>query len=1414
MADLQELFARLKASDGSTPPASQQHISQQTTTQSPSIWAQPAYQEPSVSSPLFSPPLHTPNPIHSSSIISPVNPGSTVGTPVPADQSRANNLLNLLKFNGTSQNGPVASLQNASTSRPALIQPANGRDGDSTRSLSARDVISSIPRATADPLGTSLPAITDVAADKPQLSGNQDYLLNLLRKPNAPSSSQAKSSTHATNLTETNQHPQFSDASFKMSLPFMPETQRSQDILKSPVKHEIGQSTLEAPRPTKAAKFSYVNPFDQLHSSSPLNRTPNLEVQATHLKKLDLLKHDCDVADTEDGENAETRDAARNRKLPEQAITGSSALPEEMHNKSRSVSEKLEVIGDRLDKQVEQALAAAEAQQVAMSISPGIDGYNKSSSSKDKAPNEIDVDSSWESAEDSANEKKKEFQVTVYEFPMKPWVSLQINDIVDPILPLRSDNLMVIAKLKKEFDQIDRCLSTGSQSHIVYTHPATKKDGSGFRVIRQDTGDNKQVFRLSGERVFNVQFCTPPQAEADMETILGTGVNGSVFWTSLVKSKSDTFSDDDLEAQGFSMPAVAITEENTSGSPVKTRAKMSSRHPEFFGLARGKYIHLIIPEIVKDQAYRSPNFSVNSEKYLLDHGLKINTGKAGKDFCFSEDDTVIVSLDKSGRVKFWDVRDLTSHTVDLPEQKHDPIELRDPLWSFSAAASGSRPDEKPSVSSIMLLDKERAHTKGIALRYMLIGFKQNHILQLWDLGLGKAVQELRLPHEKDSDGICSIAYHPKTGIITVGHPTRNSIYFIHLSAPRYSLSNPIDQAKYIGLLARKDANLQRPDSTAIMSGMRELSFANIGQLLSLDMLKVPIDNDDKGTAQEVLFELYAMHSRGVVGISIRKPDLGWTDECKSIHGIKAVDAGVVSVSDLNVPEAPPASSVTSSTTTPATVVDTPSKKTTTKKETKKQESIKHPSKVDIIRREAVTTPLAGSNGTDQPEPVSLQVPEATVATKAASINPPLITSDSYAMADQGVKSPINDRHTLSSIVQAKDSAMSSDSITASIPPGSFGVDTNASTVLQQQFDSLYQRLDADKRVNEAAGAARQDAMLRLVSNTLTENVEQSLHRIISNSIEKDVIPSITNITSQVIDRKLSEILAAQIQTTTSSEMKSALPFALQQVLVKDPSFHQTLSDITSTQVAKKVQQQVSSLLQQALPNLVTQATQRLVTDLEKRMRQQQNDYETQRQKDNSKVEELASLVRSMSSSMQIMIEKTSALQEQLAKLQSTKSVERHQTEISEAAASATDSAANEEVKSITAMLTNGQYEEATIQWLQSNRQSQLFDDLFVRVNPQYLRTVSPLVTLSVSAAITASFDTYLDQRLEWLVNVLEFIHVRDTDIVEVAPQIMEILSQRLQAAYMTVAEQQPNSPALRKVSGLYRQVNEIRRIIA
>ena len=100
----------------------------------------------------------------------------------------------------------------------------------------------------------------------------------------------------------------------------------------------------------------------------------------------------------------------------------------------------------------------------------------------------------------------------------------------------------------------------------------------------------------------------------------------------------------------------------------------------------------------------------------------------------------------------------------------------------------------------------------------------------------------------------------------------------------------------------------------------------------------------------------------------------------------------------------------------------------------------------------------------------------------------------------------------------------------------------------------------------------------------------------------------------------------------------------------------------------------------------------------------------------------------------------------------------------------------------------------------------------MRVNSRYLEKVAPLVALSVSAAITASFENHVDKRLEWLSTVLANINLNDPDIKDVAPKIMDVLSQRLQGAYMDLSERSAGEPTLRHISILHRQVNEVKKL--
>jgi len=254
----------------------------------------------------------------------------------------------------------------------------------------------------------------------------------------------------------------------------------------------------------------------------------------------------------------------------------------------------------------------------------------------------------------------------------------------------------------------------------------------------------------------------------------------------------------------------------------------------------------------------------------------------------------------------------SGQAASLPQQ---PILLSTPAMVLSAVGAG----EPYRATSVMFLDKHRPFHKGLALRYVIVGMKQNHTLQLWDLALGRPVQEIHFPQSSDTDALCSVAYHPPTGIVVVGNPTRNSIYFIHLSAPKYNLP-PQSQAQYIKNLAMKSSAIPKPDATAILSGLREYSFASKGQLMSLEILDSPQDDDGENSP---LFELYVAHSKGMTSLNVYKEDLGWDNECKTKHSVDAVVAKVCTIGPMPLPPLPAATEPEPSAATSPAPVPTP-----------------------------------------------------------------------------------------------------------------------------------------------------------------------------------------------------------------------------------------------------------------------------------------------------------------------------------------------------------------------------------------------------------------------------------------------------------------------------------------------------------
>ncbi|KAH7347219.1 hypothetical protein B0T11DRAFT_333343 [Plectosphaerella cucumerina] len=852
------------------------------------------------------------------------------------------------------------------------------------------------------------------------------------------------------------------------------------------------------------------------------------------------------------------------------------------------------------------------------------------------------VADSWESADQDeivVIEEEAPAPVKVYNFPMKPWISITVQETTD--LPqFRDESIMDIARLKKEFDQIDRNLYTATEIYMVY---GMSKAG-GLRVIRQDDGRDAKIFTDTKDRIFNVAVSVTPSDHAGVhrEAIIGTGISGTVYWVQIRNGDKDHIEDPHPEQYGFALPPMSSHEGDAPGGVLKTRARSSTIHPEFFAVGRGKSINIIWPEYIMQNNLFKPGHDrvVDTEQLAKQCSLKINTGKAGKDFTFSQDDSVIVSLDKSGRIKFWDVRELTAAKEGgnprAPTPLHTSLEVKEPLLTLTSTPEG----EKAWPTSVLLVDKLRPYQKRCALRYMIVGMKQNHTLQLWDLALGKPVQEFNLPHSKESDAVCSVMYHPPTGMIVIGHPTRNSIYFAHLSAPKYNLKS-VSQVEYIQRLITQDSLIPQPDSTAVISGVREYSFANRGILRSLDILPSPAMSQD--SEEPTLFELYAMHSKGVACLLVKQTELGWSKDNKVLAPVQAVDAGVITISKLKplppqTAEAPHQEIsqpiVTRHVQKEPVALSTPSQDeaaparargsdTTAPAKAKQQES---PAKDEDAPAPA---PVKEEKQEKQERKGRKKKASAAAAAAAAAASTVAETS-----ANGGAQSPrVAPKDSKTAAVSSSAVGISQESVEAYLSTMESRLNSSFAGTINAGLKSLHGKIEDGHREREKDFEARQVNLLNMVSEVLNENTQKVLESLIQEQFSGSVIPAISDVVSKAMADQFSASLNQQVSSAVQREIHRALPSATQQAL-HGGEFVKTLTSRVSANVAAAVQHEVvdslSAKLSSSFTAMTRSACQGVAEELQRQHRAELDSIQAQRLTDHNKMDQLSSVVTQLS----------------------------------------------------------------------------------------------------------------------------------------------------------------------------------------
>ena len=1321
-------------------------------------------------------------------------------------------------------------------------------------------------------------------------SNHQDFLLKLLNQSNPSQPAIAENNTAAVASPTSKDHDttadqitqKLADASLGARSPAVSADTRGDSPIRVFGSSDEGQPTPFAPedlpkakahtQPKKDSIFTYVNPFEQLAASSPRNVQSRSANGDSHKRKVNEsspgpMRSSSRRKVTPPGSKIRQSiespgpNPVGDRPSQIEALMGIGAP----NRGTGTVAEALNEVGGKVDREVEDALAKAEEKEeqaslkkeelerakeetfevveekiheAAIEMKAELDKEeNKGlleetfSTPVAEAVKDIIDDAAqgtkgdeWEDANgEDALMKESDRVIPVYQFPMRPFVSIDIQHKEPSALTVRDESLINIARLKKDFDQTDRTLATATNEFIVYGSPKT----GGLRVIRQDDGLAKHLFADTHDRIFNVSISTahPASPIRGTQTIIATGVSGTVYWVTIAKPGEDIFQND-TEGQGLIFPPSPAQSDISSSGQLKTRAKKSSRHPEYFAVGRGKSIQIIFPAQARESKFIEMGSTVDTEHYFKDRSLKITTGKAGKDFAFSEDDTVIVTLDKAGRLRFWDIRELV-HEANASASTVAPIEIKTPLLNFSTIPAS----EKAWPTSVLFVDKVRPYTKGIAQRYIIVGMKQNHTLQLWDLCLGKAVQELNFPHEKESDAICSITYHPSSGIIVVGHPTRNSIYFIHLSAPKYNLPG-MSQAKFVQRRANNDSTLPRPEATAIMSGMREYTFTNKGDLRSVELVPPngeqtrPTEDDEEANQ----FELYVMHSKGVTCLGIKKEDLGWSSDSRVLHPVDAEKEGYITVKEL------PQSRVESSrdpssangeaiSSTTISAAPAPNNIPNEPSDNAAASSVKA---ADLAIKERPTTKserTATDTGTaDKPEKkkkkrsAAADTPARTAADPSI-VHPALPNSDTYANAVQRAPGPPSEVVQSSSAKFPSESMSSSsndrsnrsitngDSINLGIS-GDFlnkelkkiekGVSTEFNKVLGKELEALYRRFDEDRRIQDAAGAAKQDAMLRLVSSTLGDNVEKALNRIIQAKLEQVVLPAITTMTASTLDKRLTEVLAQQLHHVIPPLLKLALPEAISRGIQNREGLR-VISDQITSKLTGHVEREFSSTLHThiapAFKSLAIEVATKVSTDTERRVREQLQKAEFKHREDSAKIDQLTSLVHGLSETVHTMAAAQSEFQQEILKLQQASQesqanpVGGGQPEDPSQASTESQpppkSPEKQELEFLSGLMNEGRFEECIIhvctnvdayekiltitQWLQSERQVEIFDNYLTHCDPTFVQQLSPLVSISVGAAVTSSLEKNVSERLTWLENVFATLNPRVSDFHTISP---------------------------------------------
>ncbi|KAK7203612.1 hypothetical protein BZA70DRAFT_70556 [Myxozyma melibiosi] len=387
-----------------------------------------------------------------------------------------------------------------------------------------------------------------------------------------------------------------------------------------------------------------------------------------------------------------------------------------------------------------------------------------------------------------------------------------------------------IANFTRDISASDRHLLAVNDDFIAYPIQ------NAIRVLSQTDGSFSILTGHEENRIVDLLFSTF-RTESGSSLLVSTTANNEVIvWELLTSSFKDTRRDSHYRK-------LLRIEKLPPNSDHVPRARVHwPPVTECVAVSMSKKIYVF--------PLNSDTFLDIRRSSLIDRvgqsAVAIDTENGTTEFVYSPDGTAIAALNKLGTIALYDLS-----TLPPLGQGAEKATIRSPLKTFI-------PREGMRYCSINFLDAPEVVKAQKPLRFLLLGFNQNHSFHVYDLTTGSIVEELHLPQcVADPSALNLVSIAPSSGVVVISDTERNAMLFLHFAYAGSDAAASSSIASEAELLKGSIATVGPNPASTGCDYITSYGFIKDHRIISLSLLE-SISEDEP----DALFDLYVLHTEG------------------------------------------------------------------------------------------------------------------------------------------------------------------------------------------------------------------------------------------------------------------------------------------------------------------------------------------------------------------------------------------------------------------------------------------------------------------------------------------------------------------------------------------------------------------------